>query len=538
MIGAVTSVEVDHAGMETLEDAPVDATTLVAVSALDLAEEDGGELNIDGTVVTYVSADHETGVVVLADALTDPIPAGSWLAVHPVAPEITAQVLVEVDDGEGSTMLEAVVPAALATLLPEGIRDPGTEETVRLAMQGQTLVVAAVLDRDSSQSWGGTEVSEAGVTAAGTTIVADSLASMGDVSIAGVPLLGSILEAGGETPGWLERFSAGVVARQRFATITDPRPAGEEWGYGGIGATCRAGRLYRLSATIRAGTSAAGAITRARLRYATDAEADLSSTEIAMLDLAPTPSSTTYVSGYMEGFVGFSVDTALDVLLTHQGLSATQSRVASAALLIEDVGPQGTYGAGSLRFVAPAGTPTPPPAPPVTEREYTSTWRASDSSTYRQSGSRRTDVPDLIQGYASGGGINGHNQAAFIFGGNAVAGEVGKTVSQALSGGTLRRAEVWLYFDHWWNSAGGVARLGKLGTANLPSSLSASPTRSESWKRKQGRWVQVPVSWFTDSNRGVTLGGGSSRQAVYYGRAFGHAASTTYRPRLRLTYTR
>ena len=192
MIGAVTSVDVDHAGAEVLEDAPAGAMTLMVVSALDLAEDDGGELNVDGAVISYVGADHETGVVTLADALTDPIAAGSWLAVHPIAPEITAQVLVEVDGGTGSTTLEAVVPAAIASLLPEGFRDPGMEETVRLAMQGQSLVVAAVLDRDSSQSWGGTEVGESGVTAAGTTMVADSFSSLGDVTIAGVPLLGSV----------------------------------------------------------------------------------------------------------------------------------------------------------------------------------------------------------------------------------------------------------------------------------------------------------------------------------------------------------
>lgn len=540
MIGSVTMVHTTTAGAESAVTAGVGATTLTVLSAFDLGEAGGSLTSEDGSVVQYLAADHETRVVTLADALATEIPAGSWLSVHPIAPETTAEVLVATDDGDGSTNLLAVVPRHLVPSLPDGVREPGTEETVSLRMNLGALEVSSVLDRESKQMWGSTEVGDDGLNAPGATVLADSLSSLNDVTIAGVPLLGSILEQGGETPGWLERFSAGVVARQKFAATTALRPAGEEWGYGAIAATCRAGRLYRASATINAGSDVAGSTTRGRLRINTSGEADLSSAELARVDLVPTTGTGSYMSGYMEAFVGYATDTAVDVLLTHQGLGSTKSRVATAALLVEDVGPQGTYGAGSLRYLAPAGTSEPDPTPvlPVTEREYTSTWRANDSATYRQSGTKRTDAEDLVQGYASGGTINGHNQAAFVFTLGAIAGESGKTMSQALSGATLRRAEIWIYFDHWWSSAGGTARLGKLGYTTLPSALSATATRTESWKRKQGRWVQVPVSWFSDSNRGVTLGGGSSRQAVYYGRAFGHAAPTTHRPRARLTYTR
>lgn len=538
MIGAVTNVVVALAGCEVLAGATAGATSFTVVTALDLSEGGGDLVDEVGTVITYASASHETGVVVVAEPLPVDLPSGSLLTVSPAAPEVTAEVLIESGDGD-ETVLDALVPTQVAPSLPSGVREPGTEETVRLSVHSGALTVESVLDVDSTQRWGDSEMGADGLSSPTAVANVRSLASEEDVLIAGVPLLGSLLESGAsETPGWLERFSAGVVARDGFNTQTDLRPAGEEWGYAGIGATLRAGRLYRVSATSTASSNVVGAITRVTLRYAYGGEAGLSSPVLAINELSPTTGTGTWMTGYMEGYIGSATDTAVDVLLTHVGLGGNPSRMGNAYLVIEDVGPQGSYGAGSLRIMAPASNPSPPPPPPPTVREYTSTWRATDHGTYRQSGVRRTDAADMVQGYASGGGINGHNQAACVFMGTAVAGETGKTISAALSEATLRKVELWLYFDHWWNSAGGTARIGKLGAQSIQSTLSASPSRSEPWKRDQGKWVALPVSWFTDSNRGITLGGGTSRLSTYYGRALGSNAKTAYRPRLRLTYTR
>lgn len=535
MHGKVAAVTTRLLGAEVVEDST--GTTVLVDDAAPF-DETGGSLTRDGEAIAYVSADPQAETITLAEALT--VAAGELLDVDPPLPVVTATVVL----GDGGDAVDARVPHAMKARLPEGVRDdPTTAETVTLEWSGSQLLVADVLGRDASQTWGdptgrGTDVGEGGIVVRDTMVV-DSLESLGDVRIAGVSLVGRVLD-GASDEGWLDRFSAAVVARQIFNNPTTQRSTGEEWTYAVLGATCRAGRVYRVSASVQAVPGVAGGVVACRLRVAAGGYAGQSSPQKARVDLGPAYSAGNAPFGYMQGFIGYSSDTDVELVVTYHGLSGATPTMNFAELVIEDVGPQGTYGGGSYRHIGPAD---PPPSTPA-GREYTSTWIATQCGTYRQSGSRRTDVRDLVQGYVAAGAVNGHNQALVIFGASAaISGETSKTPAQALAGATLRKAEVWLHADHWHNSAGGTARLGKWGSSAglMPSSLNASPSLSVAgWKRDSSKWVTVPTSWFSDSNTGVTLGGGSSRFSEYYGRFTGIASGTKYahRPRLRLTYTR
>lgn len=359
-------------------------------------------------------------------------------------------------------------------------------------------------------------------------VVGTGLSVTGDAYIDGRPLVGSVDEL-----GLLDERARGVVARQAFATSSPKRTDGLEYGYGVVSFRALGRRLYRIvtNAHLQPGTTTG--VLRCRHRVATGGNAAMvTSEEDGIFTTGPGYSSNTAMSVSVESFVGYAEDTDVEFLFTYQGLNNGQPTCVSAEMYAEDVGPQGSYGAG----VYSTGRES---TPVVSKKTWTSTWYATDSATYRESGSKRTDSPDLVQGYTAYASGYGHQQAAVVFTGAALYGETTKSITQALAGATVDKVEVYLYFNHWYSSSGGTARIGKLGAASIPSTLSASPTKtSAGWPRGAGRWVTVPTSWFSDTNRGITLGGGSSTSSTFYGRADDHTASGSRRPKVRITYTR
>lgn len=536
--GKVATVTTRNLGAEVI----VGSTgTLVQVTDAAPFDETGGSLSIDGAAIPYLSADPELDTITLAEAAT--FASGDWLETDPALPVTTATVIVD-EEGEA---VEARVPHAMKARLADGVReDPSTAETVQLDWSGEQLVITDVLGQSGSQGWGdpsgrGLDVGEMGIVAR-DTIVAESFSSLGDITVAGVPLVGTAIDEASDV-GWLDRFAAGLVETDNFTDVTKSRATAEEWGYAAIGATLRAGRMYRVAAMVSARANVTGGTVTVRLRLGTAGSATLTSPQVARIDLGPYASSGLQPWGFAEAFVSFAVDTDVDLLVTYQGGASATPQMVAASPTIIDFGPQGQFNGGSLRPLKPATTvdPDPDPQPTTpTKRRYTSMWRATDSATYRQSGTKRTDADDLVQGYVSAGAVNGHNQACILFGATSASeGEAGKSINQALTGATLVKAEVWIYFNGWYNSAGGTARLGKLGGTTLPSTLNATASKSvDGWKSDQGRWVTIPNSWISDGNRGITLGGGTSRLSAYYGRAQGASGALSRRPRLRLTYSR
>jgi len=144
--GTVLTISQVPLGDVLAADATAGDTTITVDDAADFAEG-GGTILIGGQLDDYTSVDDETGVMTLVDALfnnasagdrvdlADPDGSGAveWQAL--VAPAGT----VDVDEAVQATISYALIP-----LLPEGIRDPGTGESVTLTKDGSEWQVTNV----------------------------------------------------------------------------------------------------------------------------------------------------------------------------------------------------------------------------------------------------------------------------------------------------------------------------------------------------------------------------------------------------------
>jgi hypothetical protein len=155
----------------------------------------------------------------------------------------------------------------------------------------------------------------------------------------------------------------------------------------------------------------------------------------------------------------------------------------------------------------------------------TLTHEASWGASWRGSGSKRTDTPDLWQGYFST--TNGQQKSACGFASRA----------SAWSGWTITKVEVYLYATHWGPNNGGTLILGSHNVASEPAAFPAKTQRQNvAWAAKTGgKWVDVTAwgkGFATDAIDGLTFGPTTSTGAEYYGSM---AGSGTNRPKVRIT---
>lgn len=200
--------------------------------------------------------------------------------------------------------------------------------------------------------------------------------------------------------------------------------------------------------------------------------------------------------------------------------------------------------ATSFATTTPDGSaPSTDPVPPA-KQTYVSSWVASSSQAYKGDGSKRTDIPtEFTQGYYDG--TNGNQRSILLFtGANSTGDEINKTVTQALTGATLIKAEVIAYANHWYYNDGGTARIGYYNGTTIPVTFSGgSPYITVSgWKRNSPRTVNVSSSSFfsalsAGTARGITFGPGSGTNREYYG-TFNGATASSNKPVLRLTYSK
>jgi hypothetical protein len=197
-----------------------------------------------------------------------------------------------------------------------------------------------------------------------------------------------------------------------------------------------------------------------------------------------------------------------------------------------------------LTTTTPPSAPVDPdPAPPVTQK-YVSEWVASSSRSYKGDGTENSFIaPDMAQGYYSSS--NGNQCAIALFtSANSTGDETSKTVTQALTGATVSKVEVWLYANHWFSFSGGIGRIGFYNGTSLPSTFSGpSPyVTVKDWKDNSGRWVTITspslISALTSGScRGITVGKGVGTDQTYYGK-FNGASASSNKPKLRITYAK
>jgi len=561
--GTVLSVDVVVAGVDVLETVAAGATEVVGVDAVDLPADGGHVVLPDGSTVHYVSADHDTDTVVLAGPLPVGVDEGDRLLLSPVSSY--RQAVVHLDDG--GEVIPVRVPHVAQPSLPVGVREDGGGEFVSIAHRDGASWVADVFDRPPLEVWGdpdgvATEMRDTGLRAytvgpagryeasrfgsggdrlgifnaegqitAGITadgrVVGQAGAIAGDLSVGGVPLMGRLWDnSPGAPTGWMERFAAGDVAAVNFTEQSPVRPAGQEFGYAKVGFTARAGRSYVVSVTSVARTvNIAGGI-RSRLRYTTGgAEPTVTSPDISS-DYSPSSVQGSYwMSMATRGRLSFSNDTSVVVMFTAEGLGSAESQVARAYFEVQDLGPQGVYGGGTYTTGREA---TPPP----TVREYTSTWTATGFRVYDESGQ---PVADATEPRQYGDPTGRRDYSAIAFTGPATSGsDVGLSMTDAKAGATLTRAEVFIANSSWGGADAGHVALGKGSLADLPPTLAPQATVNRLMPTGAGMWFEVLVSWFSDTNRVVTLGdvdGGV--QGGWF-----MAPGDDFPPQVRLTYTR
>lgn len=111
-----------------------------------------------------------------------------------------------------------------------------------------------------------------------------------------------------------------------------------------------------------------------------------------------------------------------------------------------------------------------------------------------------------------------------------------------LSGATINDIQVYFYFNHWYNNAGGTAAIGVHGNTGTPPSTFAwggggQVINVPGWQKPGGQWVSIPSAYWngfkTGAYRGLVLGGGTYDNGTY--EYYGIAAPN---PQIYVRYTK
>lgn len=195
---------------------------------------------------------------------------------------------------------------------------------------------------------------------------------------------------------------------------------------------------------------------------------------------------------------------------------------------LEDAGLAVPYGSFN------PGTGTSPPQQYV--KTYNSTW----SRSWDDNGSRvHSTNGELVQGYYDSSTGNRLSWIGFPF----------SQIQSDLAGATVKKVELYLYYDHWYNNAGGTAVIGYHSSTatSAPSFNQALDNQDElrvsGWGINVSKYVNITSTgaftadgWRTGAHTGIVLGPAPDHTHEYYGKARGN--SETHEPALRITYTK
>ncbi|MQY11466.1 hypothetical protein SRB5_15840 [Streptomyces sp. RB5] len=335
------------------------------------------------------------------------------------------------------------------------------------------------------------------------------------------------LSLGGEDlESILDERPRGVIAYGRPTnTVTS---TGTEIGYYELPARIQAGRMYRIAFLSTADFDTANnGEARVYLRDGGASTPTISSPIRQMVILTASHTGNYWTAHLEHVTSGTTLGTGLHrFLLTFQcsggstGQTMELGLVASGRspfFVVEDIGPEtsatGVYNTGG-------GTSEPP------VQQYTKTYSASWSGSYAGRSSYNSYYGNTcMQGYYSA--TNGMQASLIGF---------PAALSTDLSGATIKKVEIYLYFDHWYYNAGGTAVIKAHRHASRPSTFSCdSEAKSISWAKNQGKWVDITSVFDSTTWRGIALDPNNSSY-TYYGRARG--LGQTNAPKLRVTYVK
>lgn len=239
------------------------------------------------------------------------------------------------------------------------------------------------------------------------------------------------------------------------------------------------------------------------------------------------PTAGQSVTFELERYLMTATATELRVLYCYYSETGNGAPVASGSfpveMVIEDVGPD----TGDLGIDRSGST--------TTKKTYTKTYAATWSGSYTGAGAANSYYGNKCD-QGDGGGSAGN--------GKAMIGFPSTTIVSDLTGATLTKLEVWLYFSSWYGSSG-TAVIGVHGQATEPATFSGTTNQVQSagWPEPGGRWVTLPsglwAGFKSGTYKGIVLGPGPTTSTLYHGVAEGADASVTaQRPFLRATYTK
>ncbi|MER7951982.1 hypothetical protein ABTY59_31785 [Streptomyces sp. NPDC096079] len=343
-------------------------------------------------------------------------------------------------------------------------------------------------------------------------------AGFGDLAVAGN------LEVGGDSlTKILNALPRGLVAVDYMATAVTA--GSTEYGYIELAFEAEAARMYRVVFDCYADPDVSGGEIVVVLRDGGASTPSISSLQIQSM-VRPLSGAgwnrvrlETVRSGYA---FGAGLHRLLISFYASAGPAGQTVRMLGGPgypglFYIEDIGPYlpetGVYNTGG-------GTATPP------KRTYTKIYQASWSGSYaNRSGYNSYYGNQMLQGYVSS--TNGMQASLVGF---------PAALSTDLAGATINKAEIYLYFEHWYNNAGGTAVIKAHKHAARPATFSCdAEAKSVTWARNQGKWVDITSVFDSTLWRGIALDPNNS-SATYYGRARG--VGETYPPQLKVTYTK
>ncbi|GAA2439928.1 hypothetical protein [Streptomyces glaucus] len=333
----------------------------------------------------------------------------------------------------------------------------------------------------------------------------------------------SLTVGGADWTTHLDQLARGIQA------ITFPNStrtaSGTEMGYVELVCDIDATRMYRVVFAARANPSVSGGELQLRLRDGGTTAPKITSTQ-RYIAVHPMPSGTSFTARLEYNVAGRSLGAGTHrFLLTFanalgpsgQTLDLYAGSDNPGYLYVEDTGPYipttGGYNDGG-------GTVTQPPT------KYTKTYACAWSGSYSNRSSYNSYFGNsCYQGYYSS--TNGVQAALIGF---------PSSLGTDLSGAKIEKAEVYLYFDHWYANAGGRAVIKAHKHTSRPSTFSCdAESQTISWARNEGKWVDITSVFDSTSWRGIALDPNST-SSTYYGRARGYGQTNP--PKLRVTYTK
>lgn len=170
----------------------------------------------------------------------------------------------------------------------------------------------------------------------------------------------------------------------------------------------------------------------------------------------------------------------------------------------------------------------------INQQQYTRTWDSTWTQSYGSDNQKRNNERGnkLIQG-DSGLDHWGIHRSLCGFG----------DIKTVLAGAKINDVKLYLRSEHWWYYSGGTAVIGYHNHSSEPSTFSHSKygAKSQSFdSRGHAQWIDMPNE-LAEGIRDGSLKGisiyASSESKNYYG-VFNGAGDGSYKPKLKITYTK